>query len=151
MADIELNAIEQRADWFRENDTLSKTNPGSVSAYGLAAAAIKSAEDVPALLEYVDKLVRRATLAEARLQVTSRELEEERRHCAALREQVRVLEESDDGQVVILTAERDRLRNELGEVCEERDALRRGVRAIGQTVLRGQRRIAVEEGGGSNG
>lgn len=76
-----------------------------------------------------------------------RELEEERRHCAALREQVRLLEESDDGQVVILTAERDRLRNEFGEVCEDRDRLRKELRGIGRAVTDSGRRLRFDEAG----
>lgn len=139
--EFDLDATRREVEMYKATDW---TGDAKVSI------AVSLAEGVPALLEYVDKLVRRATLAEARWTVIERELEEERRRTAALREEVRVLQESDDAQIVCLTVERDRLRDQLGEVCEERDLLRRGLHNVAQSALLGKRRIAFEESGGSD-
>lgn len=58
--ELDLDAVRTRAEWYRANSDAR----GSVGAYGWAAAAINSAEDVPALLAEVERL--RVELAAAR-------------------------------------------------------------------------------------
>lgn len=50
--ELDLDAVRTRAEWYRANSDAR----GSVGAYGWAAAAINSADDVPALLAEVERL-----------------------------------------------------------------------------------------------
>lgn len=77
MSTLDLEAIKIRAEWLKDCD---ERGGGTVGAVGLAAAALSSARDVPALLEEVRRLREEtqelaAELAEARTELQQQDSE----------------------------------------------------------------------------